>query len=92
MALLGLLERRWTLRILWELRNGPLTFGAVQQCSGGVSPTIVSRRLTELRTAGLVANEPGGYVLTALGKELGVKLLDLTSWAERWATKDGAST
>lgn len=31
MALLDLLGRRWTLRIIWELRNGPLTSRALRQ-------------------------------------------------------------
>lgn len=84
--MLGLLERRWTLRILWELRQGPLPFRIVQQRCGGLSPTLVSRRLTDLRTAGLVTPERAGYALTSLGQELGGKLLDLTSWAAEKST------
>src|SRR5208282_2198038 len=35
MALLDLLGRRWALRVIWELREEPLVFRALQQrCAG----------------------------------------------------------
>jgi len=40
MALLDLLGQRWTLRILWELRDAPLTFRALQNACDSVSPKI----------------------------------------------------
>src|SRR6184192_4269099 len=71
MALLDLLGRRWTLRIVWELRDAPLTSRALRTACDDASPTIVQARLTELREAGLVELEPGdGYRLTSLGREL----------------------
>ena len=45
MALLDLLSRRWTLRVIWELRGGRLTFRALQQACGGVSPSVLNERL-----------------------------------------------
>src|ERR1700746_109527 len=71
MALLDLLGRRWTLRIVWELRNGALTSRALRAACGDASPTVVQQRLSELRAAGLVAiGDGGGYALTKLGREL----------------------
>ena len=35
MAALDLLGRRWALRILWELRAGPLTFRAIRAALAG---------------------------------------------------------
>ncbi len=49
MALLDLLSRRWALRVIWELREGRLTFRALQEACGGVSPTVLNERLRELR-------------------------------------------
>ena len=40
MAALDLLGRRWALRVLWELRAGGLTFRALRDASGGVSPSL----------------------------------------------------
>jgi DNA-binding HxlR family transcriptional regulator len=41
MAAFDLLGRRWALRILWELRDGPVGFGALQQRCDGLSPTVL---------------------------------------------------
>ena len=71
MALLDLLGRRWTLRIIWELRDGPLTSRALRTACDEASPTVMQARLSELREAGLVELLAGdGYRLTPLGKEL----------------------
>ena len=70
MALLDLLGRRWTLRIVWELREEPKRFRELQDLTGA-SPTIVNTRLAELREAKLVElDDATGYRLTPLGNEL----------------------
>lgn len=84
MAALDLLGRRWLLRIVWELREGPLTFRALAERCGGVSPTVLNTRLAELREAGLVESAEG-YVLTPRGRGLIRALSPLTGWAEDWA-------
>lgn len=85
MALLDLLGRRWTLRIVWELRDGPKRFRELQDLIGA-SPTIVNGRLAELRDAKLVElDEASGYRLTALGTELLRLFLPLHAWSEKWA-------
>ncbi len=85
MALLDLLGRRWTLRIVWELREEPKRFRELQDLIGA-SPTIVNKRLAELREAKLVElDEAVGYRLTALGNELLRLFLPLHVWSEKWA-------
>jgi DNA-binding HxlR family transcriptional regulator len=87
MALLDLLGRRWALRVLWELRGGPMTSRALREACGGVSPTVVHGRTRELRDAGLVALEKSaGYALTGSGRELLEHFLPLVEWADRWAS------
>jgi DNA-binding HxlR family transcriptional regulator len=83
--LLELLGRRWTLRILWELRDGPLPFRRLRTACGDVSTSVLSQRLRELRTAGIVELDAHDYGLTALGAELGAQLVALDGWARRWA-------
>ena len=86
MALLDLLGRRWALRILWELRDAPLTSRSLREACGGVSPTVLQERTTELREAGLVTlEEPPGYALTPLGRELFHRFAPIVEWSERWA-------
>ena len=49
-GLLDLMGRRWTLRILWVLRDGPLRFQALREQCEDPSPTILNRRLKELKS------------------------------------------
>jgi DNA-binding HxlR family transcriptional regulator len=84
MALLDLLGRRWTLRIVWELRDEPRRFRELQDLIGA-SPTIINTRMAELREAKLVQlDEDAGYRLTTLGVELLRLLLPLHVWSEKW--------
>ncbi|MGT2438255.1 winged helix-turn-helix transcriptional regulator [Bradyrhizobium betae] len=88
MALLDLLGRRWSLRILWELREEPLTSRALRTACDEASPTVLQARLTELREAGFVElGEGGGYGLTPLGRELCETFMPLHRFAERWHGK-----
>ncbi|PAY08727.1 MULTISPECIES: winged helix-turn-helix transcriptional regulator [Bradyrhizobium] len=90
MALLDLLGRRWTLRIVWELREGALTSRALRAACDEVSPTILQTRLTELREAGFVELTDDGYGLTALGRELFATFTPLNRFAERWSRQAGS--
>ena len=85
MAALDLLGRRWTLRVLWELREKELTFRKLQEACGGMSPSVLNQRLRELKSGGIVANGEAGYGLTASGQELMRALGPLNAWSERWA-------
>jgi DNA-binding HxlR family transcriptional regulator len=88
MALLDLLGRRWTLRIMWELREGPLTSRALRTACDEASPTVMQARLTELREAGLIELVAGdGYRLTELGNDLNATFLPLHRFAERWSKR-----
>jgi len=89
MALLDLLGRRWTLRIVWELRDVPLTFRALQDATGGISPSVLNARIGDLRTAMLIEQTDNGYALSKLGFELLGKFLPLLAWSEKWAKKRG---
>ncbi len=86
MAAMDLLGRRWTLRLLWELRGGPLGFRELQARCDGMSPSVLSQRLHELVTAGVVdRDERQDYTLSPAGDELLAALGPLASWAGRWA-------
>ena len=89
MALIDLMGRRWILRILWELRGGALTFRALQDACGGLSPSVLNARLGDLREAALIETTDDGYALTAMGRELGTEFAALTHWAEKWAKEVG---
>ena len=84
MRLLDLLGRRWTLRVLWELRGGDaFTFRALQEACGGLSSSVLSARLGELRDADLVEHGDAGYRVRDKGRELIEMLGPLNAWANR---------
>jgi DNA-binding HxlR family transcriptional regulator len=90
MAVLDLLGRRWALRVLWELRGdaGVPTFRELQAACGGISSSVLSERLRELRDAGIVGEGgTSGYRLTAEGRELMRVLEPLDAWAARWSQR-----
>ncbi|MET0323720.1 MAG: helix-turn-helix domain-containing protein [Ilumatobacteraceae bacterium] len=86
MAALDLLGRRWALRILWELRDGPLGARALRQRCDGMSSSVLYQRLGELTDAGLVGrDDEERYVLTDSGRTLKTAIEPLDRWARRWA-------
>ena len=81
--LIDLLGRRWTLRVLWDLRNGPLRFKDLQ--AEEISTSVLTQRLRELVEARIVERtDDGRYALTDQGAELGRRLLPLVEWAKDW--------
>ena len=87
MALLDLLGRRWALRLIWELREGPLSFRELQDRCDGMSSSVLNQRLRELRGAGVAERAPGGYQLSDEGEKLLAGLAPLQAWSERWASR-----
>jgi DNA-binding HxlR family transcriptional regulator len=86
MAALDLLGRRWALRLLWELRSGPLGARALRERCDGMSSSVLYERLGELSSAGLVMKDDNGdYTLTSIGVDLGSALNPLDQWSQRWA-------
>jgi DNA-binding HxlR family transcriptional regulator len=86
MALLDLLGRRWTLRIVWELRHDGATFRSLQARCDAMSPSVLNQRLAELRRTGIVERDvEAGYRLTREGRSLLSALAPLDDWARRWA-------
>ena len=89
MAALDLLGRRWALRILWELRNGPLGARPLLQRCSGLSSSVLYARLRDLQDAGLVQRDRQQWELTSLGSDLGAALGPLDAWSRRWAKHQG---
>jgi DNA-binding HxlR family transcriptional regulator len=85
--LLGLLESRYAIRILWALKDGHAqTFRLLQDSVGGVTPNTLNTRIKELREAGLLNHGAAGYILTSAGSDLIKRLGDLPAFASKWAS------
>lgn len=84
--LLGLLEARYAIRVLWALRDGHgQTFRLLQDSVGGITPNTLNTRIKELREAGLLGHGNDGYALTASGTDLLKRMGDLQTFATKWA-------
>lgn len=74
---LGFLRGAWALNVIWQLRDQARRFGELRHDLPGISARVLSIRLRELETRGLVARRKldssppsAEYELTALGREL----------------------
>lgn len=87
-----LIGRRWTGAILYALADdGPLRFAELKDCVPGMSDRLLSTRLKELESAGLVRREVQSglrvhvsYELTRKGESLKPVMGSLQAWAQRW--------
>jgi DNA-binding HxlR family transcriptional regulator len=84
----GLLERRWTVSILWASYEGASRFNEFRQSVGEIPPTTLAQRLVELEDAGLLeravidARPPRvEYRLTEEGLRLKLVVDALSAWA-----------
>jgi DNA-binding HxlR family transcriptional regulator len=91
----ALLGKRWSGVIVGLLLQGPARFAVLARTIPGISERMLSDRLAELATAGLVARTvldgpPLGvvYELTESGRALGPGLLKLGEWADRYMAPD----
>ncbi len=85
MAALDLLGRRWSLRIVWELRDGAVGARDLQRRCDGMSSSVLYQRLGELQNALLVSKDANGdYALTEIGDALRGALSPLIQWSSDW--------
>jgi DNA-binding HxlR family transcriptional regulator len=93
-----LIGRRWTGAILRVLMDGPLRFSEVAQAVPELSDRLLSERMKELESRGIVERHviPGPplrveYELSRMGRELEPALAELQLWAKRWLRGVGAA-
>jgi len=87
-----LVGKRWTGAIVAVLlEGGPMRFSAIAAAVPQLSDRLLSERLKELETRGVVERtvHPGSparvdYALTPMGRELAPALQALGQWGRRW--------
>ncbi len=94
-----LIGRRWTGAILRVLLDGPLRFSQIGQAVPELSDRLLSERMKELESRGIVERTviPGPplrveYSLSRMGQELEPALTELQRWAGRWLRPDAAGS
>ena len=93
-----LVGRRWTGSIVRVLLQGPRRFNELLSAIPGISDRLLTERLRELESEGLITRsvQAGSpvrvvYELTCSGHELQEALDALGRWAERWIAPEDAS-
>jgi DNA-binding HxlR family transcriptional regulator len=80
---------RWTPLILREMYCGTRRFNDLRRGVPRMSPSLLSKRLIEMREAGIIVEVPTKqgskeYQLTAAGEDLKPIVMALGFWAQRW--------
>ena len=81
---------RWTALILREMYCGTRRFNDLRRGVPRMSPSLLSKRLVEMREAGIIeevaAKQGGGteYQLTPAGEDLKPIVMALGFWGQRW--------
>jgi DNA-binding HxlR family transcriptional regulator len=83
---------RWTLLVVHALLGGPRRFGELSDQVGRIAPNVLTARLRQLETDGVVRAMPYSrrplrmeYELTDAGRELAGALALLAAWGGRQA-------
>jgi DNA-binding HxlR family transcriptional regulator len=86
-----LVGKRWTGAIVMVLLEGPARFSEIKECVPDLSDRLLSERLKELESEGMVERQVlegipvrVQYLLTDKGMALGPALDSLKSWAQPW--------
>jgi DNA-binding HxlR family transcriptional regulator len=81
---------KWTVKILFALKDGPHRDGELRRRLGGVSQRMLTRTLRNLEGSGLISRQVTRsrsvaveYSLTKLGKTFIVPLRSICHWSER---------
>ena len=91
-----LLCNRWTMLVMREMLFGSTGFNEINRGVPLMSRTLLSRRLKEMQSYGLVrrVSANGGkrqeYQLTEAGKALGPVVLAMAEWGQAWIDVDPA--
>ena len=83
-----LLATRWTLVVLGEMLSGSTRFNEIRHGVPRMSSALLSKRLRELESAGVLTRLDGAYVLTPSGRDLAPIVQGLGRWALRWVESD----
>lgn len=81
---------RWTALVLREVLCGSTRFNDIRRGVPRMSPTLLSKRLKELKKAGIIYTRPSqqssgvDYVLTSAGEDLRPLVMSLGNWGQRW--------
>lgn len=97
-AAMHVIEGKWKVLVLWEVRDRPRRFGELRRALPGISEKVLAQQLRELETDGIVHREVHDtvppkveYTLTDEGRELNAALEPLGAWGQRRMRAPGSA-
>ncbi|MGI8476620.1 MAG: winged helix-turn-helix transcriptional regulator [Thermomicrobiales bacterium] len=92
-AAIELIGKRWTGAILRAMHAGETRFSDIVAAVPGLSDRLLSERLKELESQGVVLRQVVpetpvriSYTLTEMGRDLDEVMTAITEWSHRWIT------
>ncbi len=84
---------RWTPLVVREFLCGSTRFNDIRRGLPRMSPTLLSKRLSELEAAGVIVSIKGTsgskeYQLTKAGEELRPIVMGIGAWGQRWVESE----
>lgn len=73
--------------MIWEVGLAEASFSELQERCGGLSPSVLSKRLLELTEAGIIRHVERTYSLSEHAAELRDLLVRLDVWADAWEAR-----
>ena len=81
---------RWTMLLVDALLGGPQRFGQLAERGDGIAPNVLTKRLRQLESDGIIVGVPYSqrplrmsYELTGPGRDLAAAISLLSSWGSR---------
>lgn len=101
-----MISGKYKLRIVWDLKDGPLRYGEIRtgllrgsEASSEIAPRVLSRELKALTESGLLERKDFGvvppkveYRLTRKGKSFVPVIAAIKDWGTRHLAETGAMT
>jgi len=88
---------RWTVVLLRELVAGSTRFNELRRGVPRMSPALLSKRLKDLETAGILTRTKAAgqrdvheYALTAAGQDLGRVVEAIGEWGQHWVSTESS--
>jgi DNA-binding HxlR family transcriptional regulator len=80
---------RWTTLVIREMLCGSTRFNDLRRGVPRMSPTLLSKRLKDLQSAGIIVAAPNSagiveYRLSPAGEDLREVIMTIGSWGQRW--------
>lgn len=90
-ATLDLIDGKWKVVILYNLKDGPVRFNALRRSLAGITQRMLTKQLRELEQAGLILRQVYAevpprveYRLSPLGATMKPVFLALKTWGETY--------